>query len=129
MKDEKEENFHRIERRYGSFVRSFALPATIETDSAQASYENGVLSIALHKKEAAKPKQLKIEIGSGSNSKATPNRWKHPTQPELVAQYTETNIQPCAGRVRSWERDLLCGGTEKKQYRRMEKRGSVPGCS
>jgi HSP20 family protein len=74
VKDEKEENFHRIERRYGSFVRSFALPATIETDSAQASYENGVLSIALHKKEAAKPKQLKIEIGSGSNSKATPKQ-------------------------------------------------------
>jgi HSP20 family protein len=64
VKDEKEENFHRIERRYGSFVRSFTLPATIETDSAQANYENGVLSIALQKKEAAKPKQLKIEIGS-----------------------------------------------------------------
>jgi HSP20 family protein len=71
VKDEKEENFHRIERRYGSFVRSFTLPATIETDSAQANFENGVLSITLQKKEAAKPKQLKIEIGSGSNSKST----------------------------------------------------------
>src|ERR1700679_1594337 len=71
VKDEKEENFHRIERRYGSFVRSFALPATIETDSAQANYENGVLSIRLQKREAAKPKQLKIEIGSGNNSKST----------------------------------------------------------
>jgi len=74
VKDEKEENFHRIERRYGSFVRSFTLPATIETDSAQANYENGVLSITLQKKEAAKPKQLKIEIGSGSNSKPTPKQ-------------------------------------------------------
>jgi HSP20 family protein len=75
VKDEKEENFHRIERRYGSFVRSFTLPATIETDSAQANYENGVLSITLQKKEAAKPKQLKIEIGSGSNnSKSTPKQ-------------------------------------------------------
>jgi HSP20 family protein len=55
LKDEKEENFHRIERRYGSFVRSFTLPSTIETDSAQPSYENGVLSITLHKKEAANP--------------------------------------------------------------------------
>ena len=45
VKDEKEENFHRIERRYGSFVRNFTLPATFETESAQASYENGVLSI------------------------------------------------------------------------------------
>jgi len=73
-KDEKEENFHRIERRYGSFVRSFTLPATIETDSAQANYENGVLSIALQKKEAAKPKQLKIEIGSGNSSKPAPKQ-------------------------------------------------------
>jgi len=74
VKDEKEENFHRIERRYGSFVRSFALPATIETDSAQANYENGVLSVALQKKEAAKPKQVKIEIGSGSSSKPAPKQ-------------------------------------------------------
>jgi len=73
-KDEKEENFHRIERRYGSFVRSFTLPATIETDSAQANFENGVLSIALQKKEAAKPKQLKIEIGSGNSSKPAPKQ-------------------------------------------------------
>lgn len=74
VNDEKEENFHRIERRYGSFVRSFTLPATIETDSAQANYENGVLSITLQKKEAAKPKQLKIEIGSGSGSKPAPKQ-------------------------------------------------------
>jgi HSP20 family protein len=74
VEDEKEENFHRIERRYGSFVRSFTLPATIETDSAQANYENGVLSITLQKKEAAKPKQLPIEIGSGSNSKPAPKQ-------------------------------------------------------
>ena len=71
--DEKEENFHRIERRYGSFVRSFTLPATIETESAQANYENGVLSVTLQKKEAAKPKQVKIEIGS-SNSKTGPKQ-------------------------------------------------------
>jgi HSP20 family protein len=69
VKDEKEENFHRIERRYGSFVRSFTLPATIETDSARANYENGVLTVTMQKKEAAKPKQLKIEIGSGSSPK------------------------------------------------------------
>ena len=67
VQDEKEENFHRIERRYGSFVRSFSLPATIEGDSARASYENGVLAITLAKKEAAKPKQVKIAIGAGGN--------------------------------------------------------------
>lgn len=74
VKDEKEENFHRIERRYGSFVRSFTLPATIETESAQANYENGVLSVTLQKKEAAKPKQLKIETGSGASSKPAPKQ-------------------------------------------------------
>ena len=74
VKDEKEGNFHRIERRYGSFVRSFTLPSTIETESAQASYENGVLAITLPKKEAAKPKQVKIEIGSGSSSKPAPKQ-------------------------------------------------------
>lgn len=74
VNEEKEENFHRIERRYGSFVRSFTLPATIDTESAQATYENGVLSITLQKKEAAKPKQVKIEIGSGSSAKPAPKQ-------------------------------------------------------
>jgi HSP20 family protein len=74
VKDEKEENFHRLKRRYGSFIRSFTLPATIETESAQANYENGVLSVTLQKKEAAKPKQVKIEIGSGGSSKPAPKQ-------------------------------------------------------
>ena len=74
VKDEKEENFHRIERRYGSFVRSFTLPATIDTETTQAKYENGVLSVTLQKKEAAKPKQVKIEIVSGNSSKAVPKQ-------------------------------------------------------
>jgi HSP20 family protein len=74
VQDEKEENFHRIERRYGSFIRSFSLPSTIDTESSRASYENGVLSVTLQKKEAAKPKQLKIEIGSGADSKPAPKQ-------------------------------------------------------
>jgi len=64
--EEKEENFHRIERRFGSFARSFTLPVTVDTNAIGAKYENGVLSIQLAKKEAAKPKQVKVEIGSGS---------------------------------------------------------------
>jgi HSP20 family protein len=72
--DEMEENFHRIERRYGSFVRSFTLPNTVEPESAQANYENGVLSLTLQKREAAKPKQVKIKIGSGSSSKPAPQQ-------------------------------------------------------
>jgi HSP20 family protein len=67
-RDEKEENFHRIERRYGSFTRSFTLPQTVDTTGAKASYDAGVLTVTLAKKEAAKPKQVKIEVGSGSTA-------------------------------------------------------------
>ncbi|MGA1981339.1 MAG: Hsp20/alpha crystallin family protein [Acidobacteriaceae bacterium] len=65
-KNEKEENFHRIERRYGSFTRSFTLPQTVDAGAVKANYENGVLTISLAKKEAAKPKQVKVEIGVGA---------------------------------------------------------------
>ena len=67
-KDEKEENFHRIERRYGSFTRSFTLPQTVDTGAVKAGYEQGVLTISLAKKEAAKPKQVKVEIAAGPAS-------------------------------------------------------------
>ena len=63
---EKQENFHRIERRFGSFIRTFTLPQTIDTADVKASYDAGVLTISLAKKEAAKPKQVKIEVGSGA---------------------------------------------------------------
>ena len=63
-KEEKEENFQRIERRYGSFSRSFTLPNTIDTDSVNANYENGVLKVELAKREEAKPKQIKVGIGA-----------------------------------------------------------------
>src|SRR5437588_584731 len=66
-KEEKEENFHRIERRYGSFARSFTLPNTLDPDSVQASYENGVLRIELAKRAEAKPKQIKVNVTSGKN--------------------------------------------------------------
>jgi HSP20 family protein len=62
-KEEKEENFHRIERRYGSFSRSFTLPNTVDSDRVQASYVNGVLSVQIAKKAEAKPKQIKVSIG------------------------------------------------------------------
>jgi HSP20 family protein len=61
-KEEKEENFHRIERRYGSFARSFSLPNTIDTENVHASYENGVLKLELAKRAEAKPKQIKVNI-------------------------------------------------------------------
>src|SRR4051812_28509063 len=61
-KNEKEENFHRIERRYGSFTRSFSLPNTVDAEKVNAGYENGILSIQLGKKAEAKPKQIKISV-------------------------------------------------------------------
>jgi HSP20 family protein len=63
-KETKEENFQRIERRYGSFQRSFTLPNVVKSEDVQASYDKGVLSIRLPKKEAAKPKQIKITSGN-----------------------------------------------------------------
>ena len=62
--EEKEENFHRIERRYGSFTRSFTLPQTVDPNSVKAGYDAGVLTISITKKAEAKPKQVKIEVGS-----------------------------------------------------------------
>jgi HSP20 family protein len=61
--EQKEENFHRIERRYGSFSRSFTLPNTVDTDNVKANYVNGVLKIQLAKRAEAKPKQIKVEVG------------------------------------------------------------------
>ena len=63
-KDEKEENYRRIERRYGSFTRTFTLPSTVDTDSVTANYEKGVLNVRLAKKAEAKPKQIKVNVGS-----------------------------------------------------------------
>jgi HSP20 family protein len=54
--------YHRIERNYGKFVRSFAVPNVFDTEKIAAEYKNGVLSVTLPKKEAAKPRQVKIEV-------------------------------------------------------------------
>ena len=62
-REEKEENFHRVERRYGSFTRSFTLPNTVSTDDIQADYDRGVLKVRLAKRAEAKPKQIKVSVG------------------------------------------------------------------
>jgi HSP20 family protein len=54
------ENYHRVERCYGAFARSFTLPASVDADKIRATYKDGVLSIALPKAEAAKPKRIQI---------------------------------------------------------------------
>ena len=61
-KDEKEENFHRVERMYGSFTRSFTLPNTVDPEQVSAHYEKGVLKVGLAKKAEAKPKLIKVNV-------------------------------------------------------------------
>src|SRR5438105_10211906 len=63
-KEEKEENFRRVERQYGSFTRSFTLPSSVDSGQVSAHYDNGVLKIKLAKKAEAKPKQIKVNVGS-----------------------------------------------------------------
>jgi HSP20 family protein len=63
-KEEKEENFRRIERQYGSFTRTFTLPSTVDAERIQADYDKGILKIVLPKKAEAKPKSIKVNVGS-----------------------------------------------------------------
>jgi HSP20 family protein len=63
-KEEKEENFRRVERQYGSFTRSFTLPSSVDPGKVTAHYDKGVLKINLAKKAEAKPKQIKVNVGS-----------------------------------------------------------------
>src|SRR5262252_5223151 len=69
-KEEKEENYRRVERQYGSFTRTFTLPQTVDQESVQANYDKGVLKIHLAKKAEAKPKQIKVKVGSALEGKA-----------------------------------------------------------
>jgi HSP20 family protein len=63
-KEQKDENFRRIERQYGIFTRSFTLPSSVDRGLVSADYEKGVLKIKLAKKAEAKPKQIKVNVGS-----------------------------------------------------------------
>jgi HSP20 family protein len=58
----KQENYHRVERSYGSFTRAFTLPSTVDTGNVKADYKDGVLRITLPKREEAKPKQIQVQI-------------------------------------------------------------------
>jgi HSP20 family protein len=62
-KEEKKENFQRVERRYGSFSRVFSLPTSVDSENVTAEYDSGVLKLELSKRAEAKPKQIKIGIG------------------------------------------------------------------
>jgi HSP20 family protein len=60
----KEEQFHHIERSYGSFSRSFSLPRTVDASKVSAEYKNGVLTVRLPLREEAKPRQIKVDVAA-----------------------------------------------------------------
>src|SRR5271170_8274454 len=62
-KEEKEENYRRVEREYGSFTRTFTLPTTVDSEKVSATYDKGVPKVTLPKKAEAKPKQIKVNVG------------------------------------------------------------------
>ncbi|MCU1289316.1 MAG: hspA 1 [Acidobacteria bacterium] len=72
-KKDENDNFHRVERSYGSFTRSFTLPPTVSSENAQAEFENGVLRLTLAKREEAKPRRIEIKAGSGASNPKTIN--------------------------------------------------------
>ena len=61
-KEEASKGWHRIERSYGDFTRSFSVPSSVDTEKVAADYKNGVLTISLPKIEAAKPRQVKVAV-------------------------------------------------------------------
>ena len=61
-KDDKVKGYHRIERSYGAFARSFALPDTVNAETVHADYAQGVLTVTLPKQERAKPRAIKVNV-------------------------------------------------------------------
>ena len=62
--DVKQEQFHHVERRYGTFSRSFSLPQTVDAGKVSAEYKNGVLSVKLPLREEARPRQIKVDVAA-----------------------------------------------------------------
>lgn len=79
VSEQNDERWHRYERSYGSFERSFTLPSTVDADRIQASTEHGVLTVTLPKVEKAKPREIPVRASSGFSSK-----------PETVSTMTES---------------------------------------
>jgi HSP20 family protein len=66
--EDKDENYHRIERSYGTFVRSFTLPRTVDPNGIQANFSDGILSIEMSKREETKPRQIEIKAGQAAGA-------------------------------------------------------------
>ncbi|HUE57455.1 MAG TPA: Hsp20/alpha crystallin family protein [Candidatus Udaeobacter sp.] len=69
-----EENYLRVERSYGAFARSFTLANTINSEAIKADYHNGVLTLSIPKREEAKPKQIKVNVGTPAGAAAAAGR-------------------------------------------------------
>jgi HSP20 family protein len=69
-----QENYLRVERAYGSFARSFTLANTVNSEAIKADYQNGVLTLSIPKREEAKPKQIKVTVGSPAAAAAAAGR-------------------------------------------------------
>ena len=63
-REEKNKGFHRLERSYGTFVRYFTVPETVDPEQVKAGYDKGVLTVTLPKKEIAKPKAIKVQVSN-----------------------------------------------------------------
>ena len=63
--EEKKDNYFRVERRYGSFLRSFSLPNTVDTEQIRATMKDGVLELVIPKKAESKPKEIQVEVKNG----------------------------------------------------------------
>src|SRR5919112_5672673 len=70
-KKDEADNYHRVERAYGSFTRSFTLPQTVSAENATAEYKNGVLRVVLQKREEVKARRIEI-AGEGAEGKSQP---------------------------------------------------------
>jgi HSP20 family protein len=73
-KNVSEENYLRVERSYGSFARSFTLASTVNSEAIKADYQNGVLKLSIPKKEEAKPKQIKVNVGTPAMAASSAGR-------------------------------------------------------
>jgi HSP20 family protein len=77
-KEVKEQNYHRVERSYGSFARSFSLPNSISADKVTADFKDGLLTVTMPKREEAKPKTVKIDVAKSEAAKTEPVKSEPP---------------------------------------------------
>ena len=93
-KEEKEENYRRVESQYGSFTRTFNLPPTVDSEKVSAIYDKGVLKVTLPKKAEAKPKQIKVNVGGIKAETEKTHRSQGPQQSRISVYCVEPGLRP-----------------------------------